>query len=223
MWRLVGENDERLAQQALFTHICIGPQNKTDVQLGLAAAIIANSSAFPATRAFNILCQTSSDAIKPLVDSIFVHLIQTKWTLLVDAARAQILWVFRELVRLAVSSGAGQSAEKLVSSVTNTGSDVLFFALSRQVLPGDVSPRNLFVHESLLDVLLAHREFIYSIPFMLATAVYFYLRAIQDHVHQQFEALRSKEISFCVAALRERVFIIFDYSVCSMKPRTALT
>lgn len=205
VWRIVGESDERQAQQALFTHICIGPQQKSDVQWGLAAAIIADSTSFPATRAFNILCQTSSDAIKPLVDSTFVHLIQTKWTRLLDAARAQIVWVFHELVRVAVSTGAGQSAEKLASAVTNTGSDVLFMALTRQVLPGDVSPRNLFLHERLLDVLLAHREFSYSIPFMLATAVYFYLRAIQDHVHPQFESLRAKEISFCVAAIRERV------------------
>lgn len=215
MWRLVGESsDERQAQQILFTQICIGPKEKTDIQWGLAAAIVANSASFPATRAFNILCQTSSDAIKPLVDLTFVHIIQSKWARLVDSARAQLLWAFRELVHLAVTtgsssgsgSGGGQSAEKLAIAVTNTGADVLFFALSRQVLPGDVTPRNLFLLESLLDVLLAHKEFVYSIPFMLATAVYLYLRAMQDHVHQQFEALRSKETLFCVAALRERVY-----------------
>lgn len=59
---------------------------------------------------------------------------------LLDSVRTQLLWFLKELVRANV-----------------TGTDTLIWNLMRQIAGGDVTPRNIWLAESLMDLLVDQR------------------------------------------------------------------
>ena len=67
-------------------------------------------------------------------------LVLDKFSRLLDSVRAQLLWLFNEFVRNNV-----------------TGTDGLCWNLLRQVAGGDVSTRNLWLAERIVDVLSDNR------------------------------------------------------------------
>ncbi len=48
------------------------------------------------------------------------------------------------------------------------------------------------------------RAFLDKYPFVVASAVYTYLRLIEDHLNALHASLRQKEVNFCISLLRER-------------------
>ena len=67
-------------------------------------------------------------------------LVVEKFLRLLDSARAQLLWLVKELVRANL-----------------TGTDNLIWNIMRQIAGGDVSPKNLWLAESLMDLLMDQR------------------------------------------------------------------
>lgn len=57
-----------------------------------------------------------------------------------DSVRSQLLWLIKELVRANV-----------------TGTDMLIWNLMRQIAGGDVTPKNIWLAESLMDLLVDQR------------------------------------------------------------------
>jgi len=73
-------------------------------------------------------------------------------------------------------------------------------------LGGDVTAKNIWLAESVLDILTEQREWVLKSSILIAMAVYTYLRLIVDHHGTaQLQALRQKEVDFCMSLLRERV------------------
>ena len=103
----------------------------------------------------------------------------------------QILWLCRELVKNSV-----------------IGADSIVNSLMRQVAGGDITPKNVWLTESLLDILSENRPWLDKYPPLLSMAVYTYLRVIVDHNAQMFHTLRQREAEFTSSILRERVRII---------------
>lgn len=60
-------------------------------------------------------------------------------------------------------------------------SDMLSFSLMRQIAGGDVSPKNLWLAEQVLNTFAENRSWFLSFPVLLQTAVYTFLRIIVDH------------------------------------------
>jgi integrator complex subunit 3 len=77
-------------------------------------------------------------------------------------------------------------------------------ALLRQIEGGNVSPENIWLAESMLKLLTDHRSWLDRLPFLLCTAVYTYLRLIQDHSTKALTNLRNAEVEFTISLLRER-------------------
>ena len=84
------------------------------------------------------------------------------------------------------------------------GVDGIIINILRQIPGGDVTPKSLWLAESILDLLVEHRAWLEKNQFLLATTVYNYLRIIVDHFNPQLKDLRQKEITFTVLLLREK-------------------
>ena len=67
----------------------------------------------------------------------------------------------------------------------------------------EVSTCSLFMINSIL-MLNSFRVFLDKFPFVVASAVYTYLRLIEDHLNPVHAVLRQKEVNFCITMLREK-------------------
>ncbi|NXO28611.1 INT3 protein, partial [Cisticola juncidis] len=75
---------------------------------------------------------------------------------------------------------------------------------------GDVTAKNIWLAENVLDILTEQREWVLKSSLLVAMAVYTYLRLIVDHHGTAaLQALRQKEVEFCVSLLRERFMDCF--------------
>lgn len=90
------------------------------------------------------------------------------------------------------------------NSVSNV--DNLCWNLMRYAAGGDVSPKNITLVESLLDLFIEYRSWLEKFPVLLASVVYTYLRLIEDHHGPYLATLRQKEVTFLISILRERFF-----------------
>lgn len=114
-------------------------------------------------------------------------LILERYTKFHDIARQQLIWILREVLRNAI-----------------TGSDSLIYNLLRQIAGGDVSPKNIWLTEQMLDLLNENRVWLERHSILLATVVYTFLRLIVDHYSPLYTPLRQREVDFCIGLLRER-------------------
>ena len=71
----------------------------------------------------------------------------------------------------------------------------------RQIAGGDVSQRNLWLADSLMDIFKDNRAWLEKYQFLLASVVYTYLRIIEDHSHPNLAALRDKEVKFVISLI----------------------
>lgn len=102
-----------------------------------------------------------------------------------DIVRSQLLWLLREMIK---------------NAVTNV--DNLCWHLLRHAAGGDISPRNITLIESLLDVFIEYRSWLDKFPVLLASVVYTYLRLIEDHNSPYLANLRQKEVTFLISIIR---------------------
>ena len=85
-----------------------------------------------------------------------------------------------------------------------TAIDGVCWILMRQIAGGDVSQRNSWLADSLMDIFAENRAWLEKYPFLLASVVYTFLRIIEDHSHPNLAALREKEVSFVVSLIRDK-------------------
>lgn len=102
-----------------------------------------------------------------------------------DVVKSQLLWLLREMIK---------------NAVTNV--DNLCWNLMRHAAGGDVSPKNITLIESLLDVYIEYRSWLDKFPVLMASVVYTYLRLIEDHNSPYLANLRQKETSFLISIIR---------------------
>lgn len=127
-----------------------------------------------------------------------------KYHKLTDVSRSQLIWVvkygerkpfkifqnfydsyilnlyhsfFREFVRAGI-----------------TGADALCWNLVRQVAGGDVSNRNLWLAENLLEMFVENRVWLDKHPVLVGSVIFTYLRIIEDHFPPNLANLRQKEV-----------------------------
>ncbi len=84
------------------------------------------------------------------------------------------------------------------------GIDVLCFNLLRQITGGDISPKNIWLAETMLDIFIENRLWLEQTQILVASVVYTYLRLIADHSNSLLAKLKQKEVEFCSSLLKER-------------------
>jgi len=181
---LTTELSEKEAHDALTSAVCKDAKTHEDVSFGLVYVILTEPP--NATRSYRDLTFVSRDGLA-LVLSHLMQLVAERFPRLLDSARTQLLWLIKELVRANVS-----------------GTDNLIWNLMRQIAGGDVTPKNIWLAESLMDLLQDQRPWLEKLPFLIASVVYTYLRLIEDHINPGYAAVRQKEINFCISLLREK-------------------
>ncbi|XP_066967974.1 integrator complex subunit 3 [Macrobrachium rosenbergii] len=153
--------------------------------LGLLVSILADPSA--ASRHYHDLTLVSRDSLKIVTETLIHQIIGERFSRLSDNTRRQLLWLVRELVKTGINNVEG-----------------VVWCLLRQIAGGDVSQRNVWLAESLVDILRENRPWLDKFPIIVASVAYTYLRILEDHHGPQFASLRQKEVVFVVGLLRER-------------------
>lgn len=85
-----------------------------------------------------------------------------------------------------------------------TGVDNVCWNLMRYASGGDVTPKNIFLVDSLLDIYIENRAWLDKYPVLICMVVYTYLRLIEDHNMPHLLPLRQKEVNFVISIIRER-------------------
>ncbi|KAI0237347.1 Integrator complex subunit 3 [Lamellibrachia satsuma] len=179
---------DREANDAYQAYVCKGQPQHEEVQLGLLYNILCDMKTDTKTAAtyYRDMTLTSRDGLTKVL-TVTNQLIYEKWIKMQDTPRTQLLWFAKELVKNGV-----------------TGADSIIHSLIRQIAGGDVSAKNIWLTESVLDILTEHRQWLDKLPQLLPIALYTFLRVIVDHGNRMFHNLRQREVEFCISLLREK-------------------
>ncbi|XP_030597784.1 integrator complex subunit 3 isoform X2 [Archocentrus centrarchus] len=175
---------EREANDALTANVCKGQQQHEEVCLGLFTLVLTEPA--QAQRCYRDLALLSRDGMNVVLVKIN-QILMEKFLKLQDTPRTQLVWLVRELVKSGVM-----------------GADGVIMTLLKQIAGGDISNKNLWLAESVLDILLEQKEWVLKSGMLIAMSVYTYLRLIVDHGAPNLLSLRQKEVDFCIGMLREK-------------------
>uniref|UniRef100_A0A0B7A2B3 Integrator complex subunit 3 N-terminal domain-containing protein n=1 Tax=Arion vulgaris TaxID=1028688 RepID=A0A0B7A2B3_9EUPU len=185
-YSIIGEimcrGTERENNDALTAYVAKGNQQHDEVQMGLLFAILVDSKL--QTKSFQELNLIARDGLTCLLTKIN-QIVYEKWLKLLDTTRAQVLWLCKELVKMNAQ-----------------GADSVCIGILRQVVGGDISQKNIWLTESMLDLFLDYKPFLAKNVSLMATVVYTYLRIIVDHGTPSLMILRQKEVDLCIGLLR---------------------
>lgn len=178
---LVADCSEKEAHDALNNAVC---KNHEDVSLGLLMSILTEPH--NATKGYRDLTLITRDGLTCVLNNLS-NLILERYLKFQDTTRNQLLWLIKEMIRNAV-----------------TGVDSVCWNVMRYASGGDISPKNIILVESLLDIFIENRAWLDKFPVLICMVVYTYLRLIEDHNIPQLMNLRQKEVNFVIALVRER-------------------
>ncbi|KAI9596655.1 protein-domain-containing protein [Syncephalis fuscata] len=97
----------------------------------------------------------------------------------------QLLWLLNHMVELSVPS-----------------METVLLVLLRQLRGGDVTPQNIWLIGNTLELLMRHRDWLFTHPRLVSTSLYVYLRLMLDHA--KFSSMLEREVAFCSCLLREK-------------------
>lgn len=178
---------DRDAHDALNVFVSKGPGQHKDIQYGLLYSILVDPLAAP--KCWQDMLLVSRDGLNTIV-AFVINVASAKWIRIAESSRQQIVWLTKELVKQNVKD-----------------SDELYLLLLRQVVGGDLSPRNVWLAENLLDIFIENRSWLEKSPSprdLVPSVVYTYLRLIIDHKESSFSILRQREVELCISLLREK-------------------
>ncbi|XP_029204429.1 integrator complex subunit 3-like isoform X2 [Acropora millepora] len=181
---VISNLSENEAHDALNQMVCKGPQQHEEASLGLLYIILVEPAA--ALKAFRDLTYITRDGLS-LIISRLIGIVTDKLSKLLDTVRIQVIWLSGELLKN-----------------STPGVEGLCQALLRQISGGDNSVSNVWLAENVLGLLNSNRAWLERNPMLLATAVYTFLRLLEDHEAAPLKNLQQMEIEFCVALLREK-------------------
>eukprot|EP00800_Vazella_pourtalesii_P000073 TRINITY_DN10087_c0_g1_i1.p1 TRINITY_DN10087_c0_g1~~TRINITY_DN10087_c0_g1_i1.p1 ORF type:complete len:197 (+),score=50.69 TRINITY_DN10087_c0_g1_i1:66-593(+) len=118
-------------------------------------------------------------------------LITEKFPKLLTSPREQLYWVTNRMVAKEVF-----------------GVDKLCINLLKQIQSGDISDSNVWLADSMLQLFCGNKNWVYSQPYLMCTALYTYLRLIAEHNAAHLHGLRQNEVEFCIAMLRNRLGLV---------------
>ncbi|XP_015739840.1 integrator complex subunit 3, partial [Coturnix japonica] len=181
---------EREANDALNAHICKGTPQHEEICLGLFTLVLTEPT--QAQKCYRDLALVSRDGMNIVLNKIN-QILMEKYLKLQDTCRTQLVWLLRELVKSGV-----------------LGADGVCMTFMKQIAGGDVTAKNIWLAENVLEILTEQREWVLKSSLLIAMAVYTYLRLIVDHHGTApLQALRQKEVDFCISLLRERFMDCF--------------
>ncbi|CAH2327412.1 integrator complex subunit 3 [Pelobates cultripes] len=181
---------EREANDALNAYVCKGAVQHEEVCLGLFTLVLTEPT--QAQKSYRDLALVTRDGMNIVLNKVN-QLLMEKYLKLQDVCRTQLVWFLREVVKSGI-----------------LGADGVCMTFMKQIAGGDISAKNIWLAESVLDILMEQREWVMKSAILIAMSVYTYLRLIVDHHGTpQLQALRQKEVDFCMMLLRDRFMDCF--------------
>lgn len=74
------------------------------------------------------------------------------------------------------------------------GADILCWSIVRQIAGGDITNRNLWLAENMLEALVESRTWLEKFPVLVGSVIFTYLRILEDHFPVHLNNLRQKEV-----------------------------
>ncbi|GFS03973.1 integrator complex subunit 3 [Elysia marginata] len=179
---LMTNSTERENNEALNAYVSKSTQQHDEVQMGFLYAILAEPKM--QVKSFQEVILVARDSLACLLNTT-IRVIYEKWLKLLDSTKTQVIWLCKELVK-----------------TNSPGADTVCFSILRQVVGGDISSKNIWLAESMLDLFLDCKPFLGKNASLMAFVVYTYLRIIVDHGTPSLANLRQKEVELCVSLLR---------------------
>ncbi|XP_041430532.1 integrator complex subunit 3 isoform X2 [Xenopus laevis] len=181
---------ERESNDALNAYVCKGATQHEEICLGLFTLLLTEPA--QGQKSYRDLTLINRDGMNIVLNKIN-QLLMEKYLKLQDTCRTQLLWLVRELVKGGV-----------------LGADGVCMTFMKQIAGGDISAKNIWLAEGVLDILMEQKEWVMKSSILIAMSVYTYLRLIVDHHGTpQLQALRLKEVEFCSMLLRDRFMDCF--------------
>ncbi|XP_013140527.1 PREDICTED: integrator complex subunit 3 homolog [Papilio polytes] len=177
---LVADCSEKEAHDALNNAVC---KNHEDISLGMLLSILTEPH--NATKCYRDLTLITRDGLTCVLNNLS-NLILERYLRFHDTTRNQLLWLIKEMMRNSV-----------------TGVDNVCWNLMRYASGGDITPKNIYLVESLLDIYIENKAWLEKFPVLICMVVYTYLRLIEDHNVPHLMTLRQKEVNFVITLIRE--------------------
>lgn len=181
---LMFNKSEQQAHEELYKAAGLNTNSHEDITLGLIASILLDSN--NAQRFYRDLTYLSRDGLY-FFNYTLQQIISDHYFRLHEHSRKQLTWFLKELLR---------------NQLPNV--EHLYYNMFRNIMAGDVSPANISLTESLLNILVEYRSCYENNINLMSFALVNYLRLIVDHHNPTFRELRTKEINFCISLLKER-------------------
>ncbi|XP_050319375.1 integrator complex subunit 3 homolog [Bactrocera neohumeralis] len=175
--------NEKDMHDILSQLVCKEKQHE-DISIGFLYTMLTDPAVAP--KAYRDLTLVARDGMNMVVSNLTM-LVAEKYGKLTEVARRQLIWLLRELVKHQVL---------LVENIV--------WNCLRQAGGGDVSIKNIFLVEGLLDIFIDYRTWLESQAFLVQTVVYSYVRLIEDHASPSLTTLRQKEVKFIISLIRDR-------------------
>ncbi|CAO1333223.1 unnamed protein product [Diamesa tonsa] len=166
--------------------VSLDNKQQEEIQNGFIYIILTDTGL--ASKTIRDLLIATRDGLGFFVDSI-VLLIAEKYQKLSDIAKSQLLWLFRELMKINLP----------MIKLNN-----ILWTLFRQAVGGDVSGKNIILIEGILDTLIEQRTKFDKFPPMVGLVAFTYVRLIEDHITPNLTPLRLKEVKFVISLIRDR-------------------
>ncbi|XP_071964932.1 integrator complex subunit 3-like [Antedon mediterranea] len=186
--KLTTDLSEREAHDSLNAAACKSMQQHEEITLGLLYSILTNPSAAP--KSYRDLTLVSRDGMATAWSRLNQIIIE-RYPKLIESSRTQVVWYTKEMVNNGVN-----------------GIDNVCSSLIKQIAGGDVSAKNVWLAENLLDIFTENKSWLEKYPVLTNMALYTYLRIIEDHSSAMLVPLKQREVDFCISLLRSK------FSVC---------
>lgn len=186
---ITGISDKE-AHDALTAAVSKDNQTHEDVSIGLLIAILSEPGSN--ARYYRDLTFVTRDGLA-LVLTRLNQIILERYLRLQESSKSQLIWLLKEMIKNSIP-----------------GVDGICYNLLRQIAGGDISAKNVWLAENLIDVFSENRAWLEKFPVLLATVIYTYLRLIVDHAGPSFHILRQREIDLTISLIRSK------FSECMM-------
>lgn len=182
---LIADCSEKEAHDALNNAVC---KNHEDVSIGILMSILAEPQ--NAIKCYRDLTLITRDGLASVLNNL-TSLIQEKYLKFTETTRNQVLWLIKETIKNSV-----------------IGVDNVCWNLMRYAKGGDITPTNIMLIESLMDMYIENRSWLDNFPVLICMVVYTYLRLIEDHNIAPLINLRQREVKFVIALIREHFAVV---------------
>lgn len=187
--KVLEENKD--SHDLIINHATKNPQQSEELCLGLLYRVLVaggtqatGPKSTPAYLKAILHLVANRDNLKNVIDKLN-FLVMEKYRRLCEGVQVQILYFLREIIKSSIPMA-----------------DMICFSLLRQIAGGDLSPKNVWLSESLLSIFIDQRTWLFALPVLVQTSLFTYLRLIVDHHSQRLLPLRDREVEFCLEILK---------------------